>query len=236
MKKFALTILVLLSLGFVAQAGSESYAGKEVKQVVPPPCPEWYRDTEWNVGVWGAYAFTSEDWSTDRYLEVDHAWGGGIDLKYFFHRYFGVGVEGFGLDTNRRSLEIREDESSGNTEPLFDSVKGPHDRRIVGAVLGTLTFRYPFHCSRFSPYIYGGAGAIFGGGETSHFVDDDSSDFDLDRTVISNSDTKFMGQVGGGIEVRITPHIGWINDFNWNFVARSNADFGMVRGGLNFAF
>src|ERR1700676_2812449 len=211
MKKFALTILVLVSLGCIAQAGPETYSGKEVKQVVPPPCPEWYRDTEWNVGVWGTYAATSEDWTTDRYLEADHAWGGGIDLKYFFHRYFGVGVEGFGLDTNRRSLQILEDESS-NAEPLFDSVKGPHDRRIVGAVLGTLTFRYPIHCSRFSPYIYGGVGAIFGGGETSKFIDDDATDFDLDRTVISNSDTKLMGQVGGGIEVRITPHIGWIND------------------------
>jgi hypothetical protein len=45
-----------------------------------------------------------------------------------------------------------------------------------------------------------------------------------------------MGQVGGGIEVRITPHIGFINDFSWNFVAKDNSDFGMIRAGLNFAF
>jgi hypothetical protein len=187
------------------------------------------------VGVWGAYAFTAENWSDDRYLEADHAWGGGIDLKYFFHRYFGVGVEGFGLSANRRSLELAEDESSELAEPLFETGNGPHNSRFVGAVLGTLTFRYPFHCSRFAPYIYGGAGAIFGGGESARFVDDESQ-ADADVTVITDSDTKFMGQVGGGFEVRITPHIGFINDFSWNFVARDNSDFGMIRGGLNFAF
>lgn len=235
MKRIVFGLIIMAASALIA-LGGETYSGKEVKQVVPPPCPEWYRDTEWNVGVWGAYAFAAENWQDDRYLEADHAWGGGIDLKYFFHRYFGVGIEGFGLDTDRRSLELVEDEASSlEPEPLLDSTNGPHDRRLVGAVLGTLTFRYPFHCSRFSPYIYGGAGAIFGGGERSHFIDDESL-ADLDRTVISDSDTKFMGQVGGGIEVRITPHIGWINDFSWNFVARDHSDFGMVRGGLNFAF
>ncbi len=81
-----------------------------------PPCPEWYGDTEWNVNLWGTYLFTntaydpnlwlvdvtqstSEGHSVlgtfDRYVGGDHAWGGGGDIKYFFHRYFGIGVEGF---------------------------------------------------------------------------------------------------------------------------------------------
>ncbi len=37
----------------------------------------------------------------DKYLGGDHAWGGGIDLKYFFRRYFGIGVEGFVLNARR---------------------------------------------------------------------------------------------------------------------------------------
>ena len=37
----------------------------------------------------------------DKYLGGDHAWGGGIDLKYFFRRYFGIGVEGFVLNADR---------------------------------------------------------------------------------------------------------------------------------------
>ena len=36
---------------------------------------------------------------------------------------------------------------------------------MIGAVLGTLTLRYPISCTRFAPYIFGGAGGIFGGGQ-----------------------------------------------------------------------
>ena len=77
---------------------TESYSGKEMKQVAPPPCPQWYADNEFNVGLWGTYIFTGNNWQNDRYLESDHAFGGGIDLKYFFHRYFGVGIEGWAVD------------------------------------------------------------------------------------------------------------------------------------------
>ncbi len=235
MKKIALGLTIMAASALIA-FGGESYSGKEAKEVVPPPCPEWYGDTEWNVGLWGAYAFTSENWQDDRYLEADHAWGGGIDLKYFFNRYFGVGIEGFGLKANRRSLDLFEDESSElEPEPLRQTGRGSRHSRATGGVLGTLTFRYPFHCSRFAPYIFGGAGAIFGGGERATFIDDDEGT-DLDRTVISDSDTRFMGQIGGGVEVRFTRHIGWMNDFSWNFVGRSHSDFGMARSGINFAF
>ena len=82
-----------------------------MKQVAPAPCPEWYADSEWNVSLWGAYAFTGTDNNRgsiddvffkaggdyDRFLGGDHAWGGGLDAKYFFRRYFGIGIEGFGL-------------------------------------------------------------------------------------------------------------------------------------------
>ena len=50
------------------------------------------------------------------------------------------------------------------------------------------------------------------------------------------TETRAIGQVGGGMEVRITPHIGWVSDFSWNFVDGPNNNFGMVRTGVNFAF
>jgi hypothetical protein len=227
MKKFAFALLVLLSLGFAAQAGPEAYSGKEVKQVVPPPCPEWYRDTEWNVSVWGTHVFTAEDWESDEYIESDHAWGGGIDLKYFFHRYFGVGIEGWAVDAHREAF----DGITLSGTDVFTS-----NDRLVGVVKGTVTLRFPIHCSRFAPYIYGGAGAIFGGGEhLSFLVQSSRPGFFLDARY-SDAETEFLGQIGAGFEVRITPHIGLINDFSWNFVARDNSDFGMIRGGVNFAF
>ncbi len=43
---------------------------------------------------------------TTRYLEADHAWGGGIDLTYFFHRYFGIGIEGWAMDARRAFADV----------------------------------------------------------------------------------------------------------------------------------
>ena len=248
MKRSALALAILLGLVGIMRAGPEQFSGKEMKQVAPAPCPEWYADTEWNVSAWGAYAFTSNDEvssiqidsghptydvhitpliSADLYLENDHAWGGGLDLKYFFRRYFGVGIEGFVLAPKRRVYDLEETRQTR-------SVTLEDERRAVGAALGTFTLRYPFHCSRFSPYVWGGVGAIFGGGEEDilHISNVDATA----TTEHTDGSTEFLGQVGGGLEVRITPHIGWLGDFSWNFVAKDKSDFGMVRTGVNFAF
>jgi hypothetical protein len=48
--------------------------------------------------------------------------------------------------------------------------------------------------------------------------------------------TKAIGQFGGGLEIRVTPHIGLINDFSWNVIDGRNNNFGMARSGINFAF
>jgi hypothetical protein len=232
MKKFALTFLVLLSLGLAAHAGSEAYSGKDVKQVVPPPCPEWYADNEWNVNLWGAYLFTGNDWEDDEYLEADHAWGGGLDAKYFFHRYFGIGIEGFGAEARRETFDLAN-------SPAIIADFG-HETRTIGAVLGTFTLRYPFKCSRFAPYVWGGGGVIFNGGERDEIVVTGTipgaAAIPAFHTEHHDGDAEGIGQVGGGFEVRFTRHIGWTNDFSWNFVTRDNSDFGMVRSGINFAF
>jgi len=39
-----------------------------------------------------------------------------------------------------------------------------------------------------------------------------------------------------GREHRLTPDIGIINDFSWNVVNGDENHFGMVRGGVRFAF
>src|SRR5438094_8998450 len=38
-------------------------ADQEMKHVAPAPCPEWYGDREWNVNLWGTYAFTNTDYN-----------------------------------------------------------------------------------------------------------------------------------------------------------------------------
>ena len=58
----------------------------------------------------------------------------------------------------------------------------------------------------------------------------------LFHTDHSGSTTEAIAQFGGGIEIRITPHIGWLNDFSWNVVDGPDNNFGMVRSGVTFAF
>src|SRR5207237_137036 len=101
----------------------------------------------------------------DRYIGGDHAWGGGGDIKYFFRRYFGVGIEAFALDAKKGGFDI-------DLRPLDNVFL--HDRfshqRTISSVLGTFTLRYPIAGSRFAPYAWAGGGAIFGGGESDQFI------------------------------------------------------------------
>ncbi len=209
MKKLTLTLCAFTALASVAFAGS-SY--KEMKQVQPAPCPTWYADNEWNVTLSGIYAPTVNNWASDQYLGVDHAWGGAVDVKYFFRRYFGLGVQGFGL-----ALDDRNNRLFANNN---------NDNDFAGGALGTFTFRYPIPCSRFAPYGWAGAGGIFGGRDNNRF----------NRFNNNNDDGRVMGQFGGGFEVRFTPHVGWTNDISYNLLEGGENDFVQVRTGLNFAF
>jgi len=207
MKKLALTVSAAIMLASTALAGSETYSDRDMKQAAAPqPFCDWYANQEWDASLWGTYAFTGNDWLDDRYLAVDHAWGGGVDFKFFFARYFGIGAEGYLLNA----------------------------RDTVGAGLGTLTLRYPIGCSRFAPYVYAAGGGIFNGSRIRTFGEED--DPDLFRVIRRDHESRAVGQFGGGIEFRITPHLGVMQDFNWNVVDGTDNNFGMVRAGINFAF
>ena len=249
MKPFTLTLAVLCTLCAVSFAGPEQYSsGKEMKQVAPAPCPEWYSDNEWNGSIWGTYAFSGTENSRpgiedvddfneigtyDRFLSSDHAWGGGLDLKYFFKRYFGVGVEGFALAGRSQHAVLDHGTRAANEEFYSE------DNHTVGGALGTFTLRYPFHCSRFAPYAWAGAGGVFGG-QNDRPVGRDTNVVRIGRAFVdhfeNDDESRFVGQFGGGLEVRVTRHIGITGDFSWNVVDGTHNNFGMVRSGLNFAF
>jgi hypothetical protein len=239
MKKLTLTLCAVGTFAFAFNfgvfAGPEQYSGKEMKQaVVTPPACEWYRGNEWDISIWGAYAFPGNDGrrnpadvalshetnegldnheenvgriSNDRFLNKDDAWGGGVDLKYFLSKYIGIGVEGYGLAA----------------------------RDTVGGVLGTLTLRYPIGCSRLAPYIFGGIGGAFGGSEG--VLSEDAADNELfTERNINRDDALLEGEVGGGLEFRFTRHVGIMADFSWHFLDKADNNFGMVRSGVTFAF
>ena len=221
MKKLTLTLCALAMVTSAAYAGTETYtSSKEMKQIAPAPCPTWYADNEWNVGISGVYAPTTNNYRDDRYLGVDHAWGGALDVKYFFRRYFGVGIQGFGLSLDQDDNPVRNlgDDDSNND--------------FAGGVLGTFTFRYPIPCSRIAPYAWVGAGGIFGGGNNT--VARGNANFLGDRR--GDDDGRFMAQYGAGFEVRFTPRIGLLNDISFNHLEGGENDFLQVRTGLNFAF
>ena len=240
MKKITLALVVFSCAVSLALAGTE-YTGKEMRQTAVQPQECFYGDTELNIAAWGTYVFAGTDQGHigapgfffgddrgDRYLEADHAWGGGLDAKYFLWKYFGFGIEGWMVDAKRTQFDFFGTPTPGGF--LFAKTD---DERIVGSVLGTFTFRWPIGCSRFAPYGFVGGGGIFGGGEKDRVVANSLGSFD---TIHEDSESKVLGQFGGGLEVRFTRHLGWINDFSWNVVDGPKNNFGMVRSGINFAF
>jgi hypothetical protein len=244
MKTFVLSFFVIGCSTALTFAGPETISGKDMKETVQPVAPvEWYADNEWNVSIWGTYVFAANEvehevtltmncWEPDRYLGADDAWGGGVDLKYFFRRYFGVGIEAYGLAVHRDAPDL------GNVVfGTLGRIVTPHDEdRAVGSVLGTFTLRYPV--GRFAPYVFAGGGVIFGGGDVENFeqtsvVGNGQDYFEAYR---GGNSTEFLGQFGTGLEVRFTHHIGVLADFSWNVVNGPRNNFGMVRSGLTFAF
>jgi len=146
----------------------------------------------------------------------DNTWGGGVDIKYFWSRYFGVGVEGLGLAAKTN---------------------------FAGGGLVTLTGRYPF--GRFAPYITGGLGFI-GGGSTLYKFFNEKHEYGVVTDIFNppgtsinavigereywtvdpvyNEHIRMLGQIGAGLEFRVTCHIGLMADFTWNFVFGQDRD------------
>jgi hypothetical protein len=265
MKKLTLTCCALTAIFVVAPAlyaddGPEKYSGKEkeVMQPAPPVC-DFYRAHEWDLGIWGAWAFAADsgrfDQPTDPTTSIalggadpfspdvdpftvsngffvgephlynpnerinigqvtknqlfarDDTWGGGVDFKYFWSKYFGAGVEGLGLAAKTN---------------------------FAGGGLLTLTARYPF--GRFAPYATGGIGFIDGGATIYRYFNEKHAygnvtvngvtfndfvtnefEFITDDPVYNNH-VRALGQIGAGLEFRVTCHIGLMADFTWNFV------------------
>jgi len=225
MKKLTLSLCALIALSSAAIAGTETYS-KESKSVAPPPCPEWYQDREFNLGLSGVYVVTGSEWRDDTYFIADHAWGGSIDAKFFVHRYFGFGVQG----------TLTRPNSEETIDNGFREFRVGSDERLVGSIMGTFTLRFPIACTRYAPYFWIGGGGIFGGGQDHQLELNRAAPRGIQDHEFPVTRTKSIGQVGGGLEVRLSPHIGITNDFSWNVISGSHNNFGMARTGLNFAF
>jgi hypothetical protein len=125
------TLTTALAGAYAGPVAPPAYTGAQTYQATT----DLFRDREWNFDLFGTYAFTSHPYREDGYLAVDHAWGGGLDVNYMFTRYFGIGLEGYGLA----------------------------GRDAVGQASANLIARYPIPGTQFAPYAFAGGGVIFNG-------------------------------------------------------------------------
>jgi len=156
--------------------------------------------------------------------------GGGVGANFFFAKYFGIGVEGNWWDGCRSGFNGSLDTTDGvilsgpvNAVTLANAARATNtsvtvlsngnllikDRRLFGnsnrstanQVTGNLILRYPFEgpiCG--APYIFGGGGGVFDGKSTG------------------------FGDVGLGVEFRVTPNMGFFTDWRWQFMSGNNGD------------
>jgi hypothetical protein len=165
-------------------------------------------------------------------LRADHAWGGGVDAKFFINRYVGLGLEGYAASRTASFPYVAYFAPAGVSYPTL------RDTSAVGAGLATFTLRCPIGASRFAPYAFLGGGFITGGGQRLQFefIGYGAAGTNPFRAYTDYAETKGVGQVGGGLEIRLTRHLGLITDFSWNVVDGRLNNFGMARSGLNLTF
>ncbi len=179
MKKLLFTLLLAVAVAVpVTQAGTEAKSFK--KEIVELETCR-FRDTEFQIDVFGAFAANPQFRTHGETLNTGV--GGGGALNFFFARYFGIGLEGLWYG------------NGGAAEHM---------------VIGNLFFRYPICKWNVAPYVMLGGGVGF------------------------DHETVGFGHVGGGMEYRITDHIGLFSD--GRFVYGPSNTLGITRVGLRYAF
>ena len=95
-----------------------------------------------------------------------------------------------------------------------------------------------------APYIFGGFGGVFTGAGGNTINTSSSGVNERFNNASSNvSNNRFLGNTGGGLEYRFTPHIAVFGEAGYNFVGGGNHNFNsslknfiQTNFGLRFAF
>jgi hypothetical protein len=236
-----------------------SFAGEPMvssKQVIapPPPAPvSYFRGNEFDLGAFATYVTGTSGGGTRQTVFDDgttftlsssgspNGWGGGMDFTYFFPwKYAGVRVQGAGVELSTGTVTVTD--SNG-----FRSRSGSGNA-AAGVVTGDFVMRLPLDdfwpSVHLAPYIFGGFGGVFtgaGGNTINTRFAGVNQRFSNASSNVSNN--RVLGNTGGGLEYRFTPHIGIFGEAGYNFVGggshsfnSSVKDFVQANFGLRYAF
>ena len=208
MNKLALLTFIAMSHVVLALAGEAVTSSKQV--VAPPPPPvSYFRSNEFSLGLFGSYGWT---YNNNVRAIGNHAWGGGIDGQYFPLQFLGFAVEG----------------------DFFNEIPGDF---FGSTVTGNVIFRYPLDNKspnlHLAPYAFAGVGGLFNSNNIATRVVTFGNQRRLSRR---NTDDEVLGDFGGGLEYRFTPHIGIFSDVRFNLVDGPKNNFLSTRFGLRYAF
>jgi hypothetical protein len=203
----ALALVALASQAVSTFAGEPVRTSKEVVAAPPPPPASYFRANEFSLGLFGSYGWTYDG---NRRGISDHAWGGGVDGQYFPLQYLGFAIEG----------------------DFFNEIPGD---TFGSTVTGNVIFRYPLDIKstlHLAPYGFAGVGGLFNSGTSFSEAVENNIRFRRHR----NSENSVLGDFGGGLEYRFTPHIGIFSDVRFNVVDGPKNNFLSTRFGLRYAF
>jgi hypothetical protein len=251
--------LITLAVMAIALQAAAVFAGEPMvssKQVIaPPPAPpvSFFRGNEFDIGAFATYVTGTNGGGTKRTVfdggttftlsssGSPDGWGGGMDFTYFFPwKYAGVRVQGAGVELSTGTVTVTG--SNG-----FSSRSGSGSA-AAGVVTGDFVLRLPlddfWSSVHLAAYIFGGFGGVFtgAGGNTIHTrFPQVNQRFNNASSNVSNN--RVLGNIGGGLEYRFTPHIGVFGEAGYNWVGggqhsfnSSVKDFVQANFGLRYAF
>ena len=253
MKKIiVLTVVVIASQAVAIFAGEPMVSSKQVIAPPPPPPVSFFRGNEFDIGVFATYVTGTNGGGSRTTRTFDdetftlsssgsaHGWGGGMDFTYFLPwKYAGFRFQGAGLDLSTRNLTLTS--SNGSSRSGSGSA-------AAGVITGDFILRLPLDdfwpSVHLAPYIFGGGGGLFtgaGGNTINTRFPGVNNRFNNASTNVSNN--RGVGNVGGGLEYRVTPHIGLFGEAGYNWVGGGNHNFNssvknfvQVNFGLRYAF
>ena len=214
----------------IARSGDVGFGiSPESRDTASPPAPttttpdttttQYFKANEWNASLMASGSWTQSAANLDRYFGTDHSFGGTLAGKYFLNNNIGLGLSLSGYDVK-------------NVAPSKFNV-GPGDRRFIGDSLLTVTYRYPM--GQFAPYVFAGGGFVFNGGN-SVVKEPTGTPGKILRFEKAEHDVKLLGEVGAGLEYRLSQNWGILAEAAFDKIDRPQSNSFQLRTGINFAF